>query len=95
MDFHEARKVSAWNKARPIPGYDPAVWRQDAFGDTILWSDYGKRTEFGWEIDHQLPQSKYPFLTWNMSNLRALHWKNNRSKSDRTDVLAVLGSYPH
>ena len=95
MDSHALRKAHAWNKAHPIPGYNPAVLRQDIFGSLILWSDYGKRTEYGWEIDHQLPQGKYPSLTWDMSNLRALHWKNNRSKSDRTDTLAVLGLYPH
>ena len=47
------RKLVAWNRATPIPGWDERVWRHDAFGITIRFEDYGKRDrQHGWEIDH-------------------------------------------
>jgi len=76
-----ARKAGAWQKALIVPGYDPSVFRKDRFGWWIAWGEYGKLSEYGWEIDHTLPValggSEAP------ANLQALHWKCNRSKSDR------------
>jgi hypothetical protein len=72
------RKIEAWGKCLVPPGYDGSIWRWDAFGSVICWSDYGSRSaEYGWEIDHivavSLGGSDHP------SNLRALHWRNNAS----------------
>ncbi|MGA2795556.1 MAG: HNH endonuclease [Roseiarcus sp.] len=75
----EFRKITVWLKGTPIAGYPESVWRHDAFGSVIKYSDYGNRSsEWGWEIDH------YPVPvglggTDAYSNLRPLHWRNNAS----------------
>ncbi len=74
----DQRKIAAWRKATPIIGYDPAIWRRDAFGWLIRYSDYGIRnSKFGWEIDHMRPTRLGGGDQ--LSNLRALHWRNNAS----------------
>ncbi|MDR0832671.1 MAG: HNH endonuclease [Candidatus Symbiothrix sp.] len=45
-----------------------------------LWGMYGEQEDYGWEIDHALPESKGG--TDHTENLRAMHWENNQSKSD-------------
>ena len=40
-----------WNRATKVNGYDGAMWRVDAFGSPILWSDYGnKESRYGWVL---------------------------------------------
>jgi 5-methylcytosine-specific restriction endonuclease McrA len=77
----EANKVAAWSKATIIPGYDSAKYRKDRYGMWIEWSEYGKTTGFGWEVDHVQPLSL--FGSDHEANLQALHWQNNRKKSNR------------
>ncbi|AVQ04196.1 HNH endonuclease [Caulobacter segnis] len=52
-------------------------FRQDDFGNILAFDQFGKRSEYGWEIDHIHPValggSDAP------GNLRALHWRSNRS----------------
>jgi len=72
--------MQAWGTARKIPGYDPNVWRVDALGSWIRFSDYGETTDYGWEKDHRWPVSAGGLTT--PSNIQALHWRNNRAKSD-------------
>lgn len=86
------RKLSAWGRAIPIIGYDQNQTRKDAYGSFIVWSEYGKQTQFGWEIDHELPKSQFPSIANQPANLRALHWKNNRVKSDKIDFRSLLGN---
>jgi hypothetical protein len=72
------RKVAAWNRATPVLGYDPTQVRRDDFGWYIVWNDYGKRdSNYGWEIDHHVPTVLGG--SDGLSNLRALHWRNNAS----------------
>jgi hypothetical protein len=72
----EHRKVAVWWKGRVIPGFDAAVWRHDAFGHVIRFSDYGDRaSQYGWEIDHVLPTALGGADT--IDNLRPLHCTNN------------------
>lgn len=81
LPVDEQRKIAAWRHAQPIPGYDPAIWRRDRYGSAIRHSDYGNMSsEYGWEIDHAIPLSRGG--TDSLDNLQALHWKNNRAKSD-------------
>ena len=82
----QQRKQTAWFQARPAQGYDAAAVRIDAYGSYIVWAEYGQTTQFGWEIDHELPKSLFPALATQSTNLRALHWRNNRSKSDKIDL---------
>jgi len=78
FDKNAERKLLAWSKAHPIPGYDGAVWRSDRFGMVIRFSEHGSTTEYGWEIDHRFPLALggLDFAP----NLEALHWRNNRAK---------------
>lgn len=69
-----------WRKARVLPGYDPAVIRQDHCGAVIKRSEYGMTTNCGWEIDHDLPVSLGG--SDDLDNLQPLQWQNNRGKSD-------------
>lgn len=59
---------------------DTNRYRQDACNAWIEWGEYGNETDFGWEIDHILPEAKNG--TDHTDNLRPFHWKNNRKKSD-------------
>lgn len=73
----EERKRIAWSAASPVPGYSPEVIRLDCDGKLLFWSEYGKLSEFGWEIDHAHPTGLGGLDVW--SNLRARHWFGNRS----------------
>lgn len=77
-----------WSKAHPIPGHDPAEWRYDKFGWVIRRTDYGAVTEYGWEIDHLVPVSMGGANV--ISNLRPLHWSNNRAKSNKLTLADLL-----
>lgn len=82
QSFTEAAKLAVWQAAQIVPGLDPAVWRMDACGARIKWSEFGTTAEggFGWEIDHILPVAHGG--TDDLGNLQALQWQNNRHKSD-------------
>lgn len=67
-----------WQEGRPVPGYDPAVWRYDDFGNIMRFEDYGKRnTAYGWERDHRLPTAFGGLSV--QANYRPLHWRQNAS----------------
>ncbi|GAB2806106.1 HNH endonuclease [Ferruginibacter profundus] len=78
-----------WDKLRPIVksdltnteiSLDEAHYRLDDLGAIIKKSEFGLKTEFGWNIDHIFPISKGGDN--NIENLEALHWKNNEAKGD-------------
>lgn len=71
----------AWNNANRIKGKNPDVYRQDAYGNTIYKSSYGKKSDMGWEVDHKHPVSKGG--TDCDKNLHAVQWEENRIKSDK------------
>jgi HNH endonuclease len=73
----EHAKVVAWSNSSFAYGKDPAVWRIDCDGRTIKYCQYGELNEFGWEIDHAVPIAVGG--TDDGSNLRARHWRGNRS----------------
>gem|GEM_PF-4692504 len=73
-------------QAAPAQGYDAERVRIDAYGSIIVWDEYGQTTVYGWEIDHELPKSLFPGIASEPGNLRALHWRNNRTKADKVDI---------
>lgn len=79
-NFNAETINTIWKKATIVPNNDPAVWRKDIAGAWIKRSEYGKKTKYGWEIDHKKPVAKGG--TDNNTNLRPLHWENNESKND-------------
>lgn len=93
-------KDIVWQSARIISGYDATRVRQDACGAWIAYNEFNNHESiFGWEIDHiypvfKLKQLGVPEILWNnLLNLRAFHWKNNRSKGTSYPMYtsAVIG----
>ncbi|MEQ1942781.1 HNH endonuclease signature motif containing protein [Mesorhizobium sp. VNQ89] len=76
----DANKFAAWSRATIMPGYDSTKYRKDRFGWWIDWNEYGKTSEYGWEVDHIHPVSLLG--SDHENNLQALHWRNNRRKSN-------------
>lgn len=73
-------QLAVWQKATPVLGYDPNLFRVDDYGNPIAFYEYGKLTSYGWEIDHNLPRSKGG--NNHINNLQPLHWRANRMKGD-------------
>lgn len=71
---------AVWLKAQIVEGYDSNIWRKDFAGAWIRRDHYGVESKYGWEIDHLRPSSQGG--SDELSNLNALHWRNNRKKSD-------------
>lgn len=69
-----------WEKARKVDGLDPSMFRLDACGALIMYERYGKENPYGWVIDHIFPVCLGG--DDHSVNLRALHYRNNTSKSD-------------
>lgn len=78
--FSEEIIGQVWQKSTQVDRNDPNIWRKDIAGAWIRRDQYGKSTEYGWEIDHIFPASRGG--TDSIENLLPLHWKNNRCKSD-------------
>ena len=88
-----------WNNLRPInndtwEGFgkvvDPNEYRFDDYGAIIKWSEYGKQTDYGWNVDHVFPLSKGG--DDNIINLELLHWTNNEAKGDDFPIIAYTTS---
>ncbi len=81
----ELQKQQAWAKAVDHPDFPGGLVKIDAYGKIMVWSEHGTQTDFGWEIDHELPKSLFANLANTPLNLRALHWTNNRAKGNKID----------
>lgn len=78
--FSEKQVQAVWNKAKPVQGKDPSKYRQDPYGNLLLFSSYGKNSEMGWEVDHIKPKSRGGSDA--TVNLQALKTSVNREKSN-------------
>jgi len=70
----ERRKIVAWSNARSL---EDSSDRIDCNGRVICWSEYGKTTAYGWEIDHATATASGGPDVY--GNLRARHWLGSRS----------------
>lgn len=62
MSFSEEKVQKVWEKAEPVAGNDPNVWRKDQCGAWIGRKLYGSReSEYGWEVDHISPKGAMIF----------------------------------
>jgi len=68
-------RVEAWERCARIPGCDKAVWRQDAEGRVIRWSDFGDRfSRYGWEAVSR-PRPGVLGRALSVKRLEAIHWR--------------------
>ena len=77
-----------WARGKDVEGRDRRVWRYDDCYALICFNDYGKQSEYGWEIDHIIPRAKGG--NDDISNLQPLQWENNRAKNDGEEVPKVV-----
>lgn len=79
-NFSNTTIKKVWEKAKPIRGKNPDVWRKDLKDNKIRFGSYGTQEKYGWEIDHKKPKSKAG--SEHRKNLQPLHWEENREKCD-------------
>ena len=82
LPFDEATITAVWEKAQKEFGF--YFYRRDVCGTVVAKHEYGKKTRYGWEIDHIIPISMNG--TDDLDNLQALHWENNLAKGDNYPV---------
>ncbi len=70
-----AVRIQAWEGCARIPGCDKAMWRQDAAGRVIRWSDFGDRfSRYGWEM-RDLPTGGLLGRAFHRRRIEAIHWR--------------------
>jgi len=87
-EFDSATIDLVWDKAFSEWGF--YFFRKDIYSYSMAKQDFGKKTKYGWEIDHIIPVSRGG--TDDLSNLQPLHWKNNRRKGEHITMMNGNGN---
>lgn len=80
---HKQELRQIFNKGHPIPGKNPSMYRKDAYGNTLKFSDHGKNVPTGWHKHHVIAKNKGG--SDDVSNLEPLQASKNMSIGDRTE----------
>ncbi|HZT51902.1 MAG TPA: HNH endonuclease signature motif containing protein [Stellaceae bacterium] len=71
--YTEAELVEIFTKAAPCVGWPE--WAIDCDNRIIRFTEYGRYTAFGWQVDHIRPVALGGIDA--MTNLRPRHWQGN------------------
>lgn len=77
-NFNHTDMGDVWASVGECAGREKCI---DPWGREIHRNEYGKKTEFGWNIDHVRPIS-YGGSN-ELENLQPLHWKTNKEKGQK------------
>ncbi len=78
--FDQETLAAVWRKADLVEMMHPDLYRYDIRASLMRFSEYGRESEQGWEVDHIKPVALGG--TDDLDNLQPLHWENNRRKGD-------------
>lgn len=76
-----------WERTPEVEGFNPNIWKKDMAGAWIRRDLYGTQSRYGWEVDHIRPRILGG--TDQLENLQALHWQNNRCKSNSYPIFTT------
>lgn len=77
-NFEHTDMFEVWASIEMCSGKEKCI---DPWGREIHRKDYGKRTEFGWNIDHVKPISYGGDNE--IKNLQPVHWQTNKDKGQK------------
>jgi len=80
--FDKATIDAVWKKS--VPEHSFHYFHRDVCAATMMETEYGKQTRWGWVIDHIIPVTLGG--TDDLDNLQALQWENNLAKGDNYPI---------
>lgn len=69
--------IKVWEKAAPVKGLDPNLWRMDYYGRYIFKYHYCiRQSEWGWEVDDVTP--RFAKGAEVLHDYRPLNWRSSQ-----------------